>query len=84
MSNMAMEVQVKFEIGFKIPNTRAMSSGDRRRFADLVEAGRFLDAVRAGEVSIVGDRSHFSDVTDAVVTLANVIKRARASKRRER
>lgn len=69
-------VRLKFKMEFELP--AKLSSGDRKRIAELRAAVAYLNGLAELDDGVAADRHHFADVTDVMVSLANVCRRARA------
>ena len=76
-----MKIRISFDMQFKLPPRSAWSSGDHRRVAALNKAATEMVAT-LGRGTPVGDRHHLTDITAAIQQLADVMKRAKASRRR--
>lgn len=72
-------VRLKFHMEFELPGK--LSSGDRKRIAALRDAVAYLNGLAGLEDGVTADRHHFADVTDVMVSLASVCRRARAVNR---
>jgi hypothetical protein len=72
-----ISVKIRMSLEFELPER--MSSNDRKKVGQLQSAVRYLKGLADRPDGIIADRHHFSDATDAIVTLANVAKRARAT-----
>lgn len=71
-------VRIKFAMEFELPDK--LSSGDRKRIAALVEDVRYLNSLGDLPDGVDADRHHFADAADAIRSLANVARRARATR----
>lgn len=69
-------ISIHFKMRCRFPNR--MSKKDVQNCARMASAAVYLDALAAGD-GATGDSSHMADLTDCIESLANIVRRAKAT-----
>lgn len=72
---------ISFSVGMRFELPKKLNSADRKAIARLVQAKEVFESVRDGK-GVDFDRYHLRDAADALESMANLCRRARASSKR--